>query len=563
MSARVETPAPTVASLLYARQDDDHPAILFEEEVLTWSTVVAECIIRAKLLATLAQPGRPQHIGVLLENTPEFVYWIGAAALGDAVVIGINPTRRGAELAQDITHTDCTLIVTDETGAAMLATLPGRPGTDLILRVDDPGYPQRLSNAEQQPPPSTAQRTNSALLLMFTSGSTGAPKAVICTDQRLARLAVSSAAGLGITRDDVLYESMPLFHGNAIMVNVLPALAVGATIALRRRFSASAFLGDVRRFGATYFNYVGRALAYILATPEHADDHDNPLRLGFGTEASARDIENFQRRFGCGIRENYGSSEGVIAIRRGPETPPDAMGVPPDAPLNDVIIADPATGRECPRAVLDERRRLLNAHEAIGEIVNRDGAARFEGYYRNPEATAARLRDGWYWSGDLGYRDAEGWFYFAGRDSDWLRVDSENFAASPIERILNTHPDVAVSAVYPVPDPQTGDQVMAALEVADPETFDVAKLWEFLGSHQDLGTKWCPCFVRLTAALPQTANGKLNKQPLRSEAWLADEPVFWQAERGAPYRRFTTADQQFLTDLFAEHGRTHLLPEAP
>src|SRR5260370_9299652 len=101
-----------------------------------------------------------------------------------------------------------------------------------------------------------------------------------------------------IDRDSVCYESMPLFHGNAIMANWAPALEVGAAVALRRRFSASGFLPDVRQFGATFFNYVGRSLAYVLATPESADDADNPLRVGFGTEASPRDIARFCRRFG-------------------------------------------------------------------------------------------------------------------------------------------------------------------------------------------------------------------------------------------------------------------------
>ena len=155
------------------------------------------------------------------------------------------------------------------------------------------------------------------LLLLFTSGSTGAPKAVVCSSSRLAAAGVTAAERFGLRRDDVLYEAMPLFHGNALMANWAPALALGATVALRRRFSASGFLPDVRRFGATYCNYVGRALAYVLATPEAPDDADNPLRLAFGTEAPAGDRERFATRFGCRVVESYGSSEGVISILAG------------------------------------------------------------------------------------------------------------------------------------------------------------------------------------------------------------------------------------------------------
>src|SRR5690606_38260452 len=130
----------------------------------------------------------------------------------------------------------------------------------------------------------------------------------------------------GLTRDDVAYNAMPLFHGNALMAAWAPILAVGGTYAMRPRFSASGFAPDVRRFGATFFNYVGRALSYVLAQPEHPDEADNRLRFGFGTEASTRDREEFQRRFGCRIVESYGSSEGVCTIMRTETTPPGALG---------------------------------------------------------------------------------------------------------------------------------------------------------------------------------------------------------------------------------------------
>ena len=116
----------------------------------------------------------------------------------------------------------------------------------------------------------------------------------------------------------------------------------------------------------------------------------------------------------------------------------------------------------------------------------------FEGYYNNDEAAAARSRNGWYWSGDLAYRDDDGVFYFAGRNTDWIRVDAENFAAAPIERILGRHEPVAGVAVYGVPDPVTGDQVMASLELRPGEEFDPVAFEAFLAAQRDLGTKWAP-----------------------------------------------------------------------
>ena len=129
-------------------------------------------------------------------------------------------------------------------------------------------------------------------------------------------------------------------------------------------------------------------------------------------------------------------------------------------------------GKEKPRAELDERGRVLNAEECVGEIVNTQGVGPFEGYYNNDDATAKTTRFGWYWSGDLGYKDADGFLYFAGRNADWIRVDGENFPAGPIEEALRKAPGVVLAAVYGVPDDQAGDQVMAGLVLADGATFD-------------------------------------------------------------------------------------------
>jgi fatty-acyl-CoA synthase len=331
-------------------------------------------------------------------------------------------------------------------------------------------------------------------------------------------------------------------------------LTVGATFATRPRFSASSFLPDVRRFKATYFNYVGKSLAYILATPEQPDDADNTLERGFGTEASERDIAEFQRRFGCRVVEGYGSSEGGAIITRVPDMPPGSLGRPSS---DQTVVVDPKTGSECPPARFDEHGRLLNA-DAIGEIVNKAGAPGFEGYYNNPEAEEARTRKGWYWSGDLGYRDENGFFYFAGRSSDWLRVDSENFAAAPVERVLFRHPDVVMAAVYAVPDPHGGDQVMAALELREGTGFDPDAFASFLAAQPDLGTKWSPRFVRVTKQMPLTGTNKVLKGPLQHDGWDTTDEVWWRAERGqATYRPLDDADRTRLAEELEAHGRSY------
>jgi fatty-acyl-CoA synthase len=348
-----------------------------------------------------------------------------------------------------------------------------------------------------------------------------------------------------------------MFHLNALMGSLFPGLSSGARVVLKRRFSASAFLGDVRAHGCTSFNYVGRAVSYILAQPPTDLDADNALVFCIGAEASARDRREFRRRFGCYVVEGYTSSEGGVSINPFPGMPEDALGRPPEE--MDVAIINQATGEECARAQFGPGRGLLNPTEAIGEIVRRDSASSFEGYYANEEADALRTRNGWFWSGDLGYRDADGVFYFAGRGDDWLRVDGENFAAAPVEAILGRHPDVAAVVVFAVPDPRTGDQVMAALELTSGARFSPEDFAKFLEAQPDLGTKWAPTYVRVTEHIPLTATGKLDRRALRADRWQTDDPVWWRRGRALEYEPLRSDALERIESDFGRWGRRHLL----
>ena len=350
---------------------------------------------------------------------------------------------------------------------------------------------------------------------------------------------------------------MPLFHGNALMALWGPSVMVGAAIAVRPRFSASAFLDDVRRFGATKFSYVGKAIAYILATPERPDDADNTLTSAFGTEASVRDRGPLSQAIRVlsdrGVRPERGWRGGEPGGRyaQGRARPAGRQGRPGRH--------QPHDERGCPPAEFGPDGQLLNAGQAIGEIVNRSGRGSFEGYYRRSDAEAERLRGGWYWTGDLGYVDQDGFFYFAGRSGDWLRVDSENFSAGPVEAVLSRNPDVAVVAVYPVPDTASGagDQVMIALETVPGRPFDADAFAEWLLAQPDLGPKWLPRYVRISGSLPQTATGKVTKVGLRAEAWACDEPVWWRPLDSADVRfeLLTDDDREKLAAGLAENGR--------
>lgn len=543
-----------IVTMLLDRLGDDRPGLLSRTATWTWDEVVRESAARAALARNLRRDG-PFHIGVLLENVPDFVFWLGAAALAGATVVGINPTRGTGQLGADIRYTDCQLIVTDSAGLDRLRDLDTGLSRDRFLLVDDPAYQRAVQQHRCEP--EVAGGPDSLLLLLFTSGTTGMSKAVKCSQGRLARVAYAAVQKFGHIREDVEYCCMPLFHGNAIMALWSPALAVGATVCLTPKFSASQFLPDIRYYGATFFTYVGKALGYLMATPETPQDSDNRLTRGFGTEASTADQAEFRRRFGAELFEGYGSSEGSGMVALDPHAPPGALGRPAHA---GVAVVHPDTLTECGRADLDEYGRVRNPDEAIGEMVDKAGALSFEGYYKNDVADAERIRNGWYWTGDLGYIDTGGFLYFAGRKGDWIRVDGENTSALMIERVLRRHPDVIAAAVYGVPDPRSGDQVMAAVEVADPGAFDLVRFAEFLCAQDDLGTKGTPRLLRVSANLPVTGSNKVLKRQLQEQGWRTAEPVYRRVGRGEPeYAPLSEKDKSALAAEFAAHGRERLL----
>ena len=550
---------------LRAAECGARPFLLFEDTRLTFAETYGEACRYANLFLRWRQPARPFHIGLLLENRPEFVLAELGAALAGAVVVGLNPTRRGAHLARDVSYSDCQIVVSEGKFAGPLASaLAGSeasPRVATATRWDE--RPAALTAGSTvleaaladmpATDPNVAVGDDDLFLIVFTSGTTDAPRGVMRSHGRLLLMAQGAVAVVtGCTPEDVVYCAMPLFHANAQVLGLGVALAGGAALVLARRFHKSRFLDDVRRYGCTLFNYVGNPLAYVMDTAERPDDADNPLRLAYGNEGPRHYVDAFARRFGCRVIDSYGASEVGVVFTRQDGDPPGALG----RPAPGVCILD-ERGAECPPARFDAQGRLLNPEEAIGEIVNTAGAGWFEGYYANETATRTRMRDGQYHTGDLGYRDAAGYVYFAGRDLEWIRADGENFLARPVEAILERHPDVLLAAVYAVPDAEAGDRVMAALALRAGCAFDPAGFAAFLDAQPDLSPKWAPTYVRIVPELRRTETNKVLKRELQREKFLGVEgtdPLYWRP-RGAPaYRRFTAEDLAVLRAQFRRAG---------
>jgi fatty-acyl-CoA synthase len=514
--------ADTLQQLLRERAGLDSIAIRYGERSWTWRQHISEAKAQAAALIAAADPTRPLHVGVLLGNTPDMLNALAASALGGYVLCGINTTRRGDGLARDITRGDTQILLTDAEHRHLLADveLPG-------VRVFDTSsgrWAQMLADA----PALTPHRDVTAddtFMMIFTSGTSGEPKAVEVPHAMVLLSGSALVERYQLGADDVCYLAMPLFHSNAIYAGWSVALGAGAAMA-PATFSASGFLRDIRRYGVTYMNYVGKPLAYILATPERPDDHANPLRIAFGNEAADRDIEAFGRRFGCTVWDGFGSTETAVIITRPEDCPPGSIG----RGFPGVAIYDPDTVQECAVAEFDANGALLNADAAVGELVNTGGGGLFRGYYNDPGATDQRMRHGMYWSGDLAYRDADGWIYLAGRTADWMRVDGENLTAAPIERILLRLPAINRVAVYPVPDEYVGDQVMAAVVLQHGQNLTPGALEEFLFAQPDLSPKAWPRYVWIADDLPSTATNKILKRALIARGVEPDGRVLWKRE---------------------------------
>ena len=565
-----------MGSALRARCSEAPDRVFLCCEARRWTyaqTFDAACRF-ANLFLRLRKPGRPFHVGVLMDNVPAFVFSEFGCAVAGATLVGLNPTRTGGFLARDLTYADCQIIVVEARYAEQLrSALLTDPTPDVTVLVADDGSAStpengasggwlRLENelaTAQATDPDVPVESTDLLMIVFTSGTTKAPKGVLNSHGRLMLLGWGASAHMcGFTAEDTVYCAMPLFHANAQILALVPALTAGGAVALAPRFSKTNFLTDIRRYGATLFNYVGSPFAYIMDTPERPDDADNPLRLAYGNEAPRQYVEAFAKRFGCEVVDGYGASEVGVGFTRDRTDPPRALGR-----AEGVKILN-EQGDECPPARFDDSGRPLNAEEAVGEIVNTGGVFLFEGYYKDEESTRARTRNGWFYTGDLGYRDADGFIYFAGRDAEWLRVGGENFLARPIEESLGRYSDVMIASVYGVPDPEAGDQVMATLTLQTGAQFDPVGFGRFVDSDAGLPPRWRPMFVRVTHDVAVTHTNKVLKRVLRREKFLVDrlsDTVYWRPRGASEFRPFTRADLAALRARFELAGHADRLEE--
>ena len=387
--------------------------------------------------------GPGDRFALMMQNHPEFIEAMIAASYVGAAFVPVDPRSGSDKLRFMLEFTEVPLVIAADYTLDVLREIapdlpamreilivgehaPGDGGTREtmwadVLAGDDAG----LGVVRAAP--------EAVMFLMFTSGTTGNPKAVERSHGAYMR-SLGALAARGARPGDVAYTGLPLCHINA-HITLAGGLAMGLPVVVSRKFTRSRLWDICRAYRVTLFALLGGMIPEIFAAPERTDDADNPVRLLICSGMSAELWERFEERFGVSITEVYGSTEsGGVLINRMGEGPKGSMGKPLPGQIAEILDHD---DRPCPTRV-------------AGEICFRPvgGEAPPVTYFRDPEASHAKTRGGWFRSGDLGLRDEEGWFYFLHRSGGGVRRNGEFVNTSLVERVLASSPVVEDVFVY-------------------------------------------------------------------------------------------------------------------
>jgi crotonobetaine/carnitine-CoA ligase len=469
------------------------------------------------------QPGA--HVATLLPNCLEAALLPFAVARRGAVLAPVNTAFRAGVLAHVLDLSRAELLVMDAAFAGAVADVA--PDLTYLRRVLVRGdaaaaglvlpgldvLPLDVLRGGPPAPPAPPNAEGGLAMLLFTSGTTGRSKGCMLTHRYGPRQAQLMIEHFGLRDDDVLYSPFPLFHLDALVLTVLSALELGATAAIGARFSVSGFWDEIRAFGATVFDFMGATLTLLHKAPPRPDDGHNAVRLAWGVPVPAW-VPEFEARFGLRVVELYGSTDAGVPIYQ----PLDAPRVP----------------GSCGRAIPPYDVRLLGedgrevADGTAGEIAvrPREPGLASAGYYGMPEATDAAWRDGWFLTGDLATRDADGNHFFVGRRKEVIRRRGENISAFEVEEVVLTHPDVLDAAAYGVPSELTEEDVMVAVVPRPGRHVDPGDLVAHCAGR--MAAYMTPRYVDVVDALPVTPTEKVEKYRLIERGVT---PTTW--DRGA------------------------------
>jgi crotonobetaine/carnitine-CoA ligase len=520
------------------RRDPDKVFVEISGQSFTYGQVQQTARQTAAMFQSLGV-GKGDRVCLFMPNCPEYIFcWFGLSILG-AIGVPVNTAYKRDETAFILNDAEASALVAHESlvSVAHEATSLAPSVTHKLLVSPSPSEATVTSNTANSPGPSMAddgpaetwpgwtsfsQRLNEAdvltssppvaptdiSMLVYTSGTTGNPKGVMVTQQMYVAAGQGFALWTQATPDDRFFTCLPYYHANIQYYSTMGALAAGATLVVVDRFSASRFWGQVRDARATVVNFIGMMMPVLAKQEQSSTDNQNTVRLFYGSPSFAPEfLSEFQERFGTdiivgfGMTETcYGTIEGIGGQRRAGSSG-SARQHPDPSFVNQIRISDAETGAPL-------------GHDTVGEITIKNPAV-MPGYWRNQEQTELSLRDGWLYTGDLGWLDKDGFLYFVDRKKDIIRRRGENISSQEVEDVLKRHSEILDCAVVAVPSELGEDEVKAYVlpregAVVSPEE---VVYW----CAENLAYFKVPRYIEMREDLPRTPSLRVRKDVLRQE----------------------------------------------
>jgi crotonobetaine/carnitine-CoA ligase len=452
-------------------------------------------------------------IAIMIRNHPDFLYtWFGSAKLG-AVEVPINIAYKGDLLTHIITNSDSKILVID--GDLLDRLLFIREDLTKLEQIICHGeiveevpksFPAPISPLERffecpSNPLETDVSPKDPVAIIYTSGTTGVSKGAVCPHNFFLHQARLVAELRDLDSQDILYTFLPLFHLNAQVFTVLTALLNDAQVVLSDRFSASTFWDEMRKYGATQFNYLGAVMTILAKQEPKEDDRDNPVRIAFGAACPPYVMAQVEERFGLVCLEGFGMTEIGIVVHD-------------DIQARRIGSCGRVLGEYYQVQLVDDDDTDIGVGE-VGEIVVRPKKPyiMMTEYYKMPDKTLETYRNLWFHTGDYAKKDQDGYFYFVDRKKDAIRRRGENISSFEVEKIINAHPQVLECAVFAVPSELGEDEVKANVVLRKDQTLPPEKLIEFCDER--MAHFAVPRYVEYVTELPKTPTNRVEKYRLR------------------------------------------------
>jgi crotonobetaine/carnitine-CoA ligase len=427
-------------------------------------------------------------------------------------------------------HSESSFLITSQSFLPTLEQIRGScPKLKLVISLERANEPEVMAWDEflygaGKTEADISIQSDEVASITYTSGTTDRPKGVMLTQYAYAFAPQKRAEALGWNDTDRVYVLMPLFHVNALCHMAIAMMSVGGSVVLKEKFSASRFWDDVRAYGITTSSIMRTIPSILMNLPEKPEDANNPLRLVTALLPPEQHVR-FEERFGLTAVPTYSLTEDILSVI-GPldktKRKLGSCGLPIAPEVHRIRIVNDE-GTDCRPGQL-------------GEIVKQSPTL-MKGYLKNPQATAEALKAGWLYTGDIGYLDEDGFLYFADRKKDIVKRADENISSEEVERVLNSHPLIAESAVIGVPDPIRQEEVKACIVLnppATPESLPPVEIWEFC--KRRLAAFKIPRYIEYRAELPKTLTEKIQKAQLRAEAKNLS-PLCFDRETGGEQRK--------------------------